>query len=272
MESSLYSRELPFPVAWKVGNAYGGYPHADMQRLGRLMAIAVAIAVLEIAAYVLGTDAGTLLAAGAIIVAWLTYRAQQDTARRGVLDALDVETRMFLAWLGAQYDVGAERRDAWWSSRNLRQALESGEQPVLTVNRLSTVAIDNAITQGPALFINLDLVFALVQYRQRVEQLNQLIDNATVLQQGPDLWKRPLDADVFRHFALSTAWIHWVGIGTGDPKRGNADGAHVHFLKARFELEREIAIAGLDWWSWFIFGRTWPRQKRSPIVEVVKPS
>jgi hypothetical protein len=243
-----------------------------MHPLLRVIGAALAIAVLEIAAYVLGADVGTLLAVAAIVTAWLTYRAQQDSARRGVLDAVDVETRMFAAWLATSYDAGVVRASDWWSPTNLIEAFESRRQPVQTVNRLSTVAVDNAITQGPTLFINPQLVQALVHYRQRVEQLNQLIDNATVLQQAAELWKRPLDEDLFKHFALATAWIHWIGIGTGRPERGNADGAHKYFVLVRVELERELGIRGWDWWAWFLFGRTWPRPEHLPIVEVIKRS
>lgn len=216
--------------------------------------------------------AGTLLAAFAIVAAWLTYRWQQVSARAGVLDLVDAETRMFLAWLVAEYPFGVERTGAWWSEVQLRQWIGDGLAPVPTVNRLSTVAVDAAIAQGPALFITPDLVYVLIQYRQRIEQLNQLIDNAAALQQAPDLWRRPLDEHQLKHFAQASAWIHWVGIGVGpgNAARGHPDGAHAFYVLARVAIEREIAVSGIDWWAWFVFGRVQPRQARPPLIQVVQ--
>lgn len=215
----------------------------------------------------LETNVGSILAIVAIVAAWLIYRAQRSSARRGVLDAVDAELRLHAAWLLAEYDAGVWPADAWWSRSNLIDAFEAGSQPVMTVNRLSTVAIDNAIAQGPALFINPRLVFALVQYRQRIEQLNQLIDNATVLQQASEIWRKPVDYDLVEHFAMAVAWIHWIGIGTMTP-RGNRDGSHTYFIMSRVELEREMGAGRFARWAWFTVGRTWPRENRQPLVAV----
>lgn len=187
----------------------------------------------------LEANVGTLLAVVAILAAWLIYRIQQDAARSGVLGAIDAELRLHAAWLVAEYDLGGWPVDAWWTLPNLGAAIESRQQPVLTVNRLSTVAVDSAIAQGPSLFINPRLVLALVQYRQRVEQLNQLIDKATALQQAPELWRQPPDAELLDHFARAVAWIHWIGVGTMTGQ-GNRDGTHTYFVVARVELEKEI--------------------------------
>lgn len=231
-----------------------------MKRFG-LVVVSLVVAALEVTLYVLGADLGALLALVGIVGAWVTYRAQQDSAHRGVLDALDEETRLHAFWLLNEYKVGVWPENAWWTRENLAAAIEKNEQPVLTVNRLATVAVDNAIAQGPALFINPGLVLALSHYRQRLEQFNTLVDNAMALQQSPDLWRTPLDPRLLQHFAYATAWIHWVGIG--DQARG---GAHSLFVIARGEFESEQRTTVSEWFMWFVFGRTQPRVMRKPLV------
>lgn len=112
-------------------------------------------------------------------------------------------------------------------------------------------------------------MLALVEYRQRVEQLNQLIDNAASIQQWPDLWHEKPDRALLGHFADATAWIHWIGIGTMDDPP-NRDGAHRRFMSAARELERE---RNAGWWArsaWFSYGRRWSTRAQPALTEVIR--
>ena len=217
----------------------------------------------------LGANAGVLLALVAILVAWWIYRSQQSGERRGVLDGVDAELRLHASWVSAPYQFDCwPSSDTWWAKERLSDL--SNRQPVPLVNRLSTVAIDAAIAQGPALFINPQLVYALVQYRQRAEQLNQLIDNAMSFQSSTELWKDRPVPELIEHFAFATAWIHWIGIGSlNNPE--NRDGAHRHFVIAAIELEREKNAGWLPRLAWFCYGHTWRRPKRPPLIQVGGP-
>lgn len=211
----------------------------------------------------IGSNTGLLLAILGIVVAWWIYRSQQSAARRGVLDGLTAELSLHASWVGHSYRFEEwPSADTWWSKEELAKLA-----PVPLVNRLSTVAIDAAIAQGPSLFINPQLVFALVQYRQRAEQLNQLIDNATGVQQSPDLWLKTPNSELMEHFAQVTAWIHWIGIGTLND-RINRDGAHRHFVAAALQLERERSAGLWSRFAWFSYGRTWARASLPARVQI----
>jgi hypothetical protein len=118
---------------------------------------------------------GTFLALIAIAVAWWIYRSQQAAARQGILDAVSAELTLDRSWVGGPYKPGDWPDPAdpagWWARDRLRDMKEHSP----FVNKLSTVAVDAAIAQGPALFINPMLVVALVQYRQRAAQLTSAL-------------------------------------------------------------------------------------------------
>jgi hypothetical protein len=168
---------------------------------------------------------GTFLALIAIVVAWWIYRSQQAGARQGILDAVSAELALHRSWVGDGYqpDEWPDPADpaAWWAPDRLRKMTQHSP----FVNKLSTVAIDSAIAQGPALFINPRLVVALVQYRQRAAQLNQRIDTATAFAAAPELWTARPSPNLVEHFVQLTADIHWGGIGPAD-----RDGAHRLYL------------------------------------------
>jgi hypothetical protein len=105
----------------------------------------------------------------ALLAAWIVYRLQRREEREGVLSGLIAELQLQEDWVGhAGYPAGSwkDHSPKWWA--DAADAL---------VYKLSTVATDNAIQVGPSLFINRDLVRALVQYRQRANQLNQVVDD-----------------------------------------------------------------------------------------------
>jgi len=121
-------------------------------------------------------------AVASVLLAWWSWRKQQSTQRRGVLAGVLAELRLHEGWVGTPYQMGCwplpDDPHGWWG----RERLMTGRDHVPLVHKLSTVATDTAIQGGPALFINPQLVDTLVGSRQRVGQLNQLIDNAMAFQ------------------------------------------------------------------------------------------
>jgi len=109
----------------------------------------------------------------ALLVAWLVYRVDHWSERRGVIRGLEAELDMHGSWVGNQY---CEKDRGSWPN------------PDYMVFKLSTVAVDNAIARGPSLFLNRDLSTSLIRYRQVVSHLNQLIDKQMAFQANPDLW------------------------------------------------------------------------------------
>ncbi|MGA3185039.1 MAG: hypothetical protein ABSE52_10625 [Candidatus Dormibacteria bacterium] len=192
-----------------------------------------------------------VLAVVALLVAWGIFREQQSTQRRGVIAGVSAELRLHEPWVGGAYDPNGwpsiEDPLGWWA----RDRLLEGENPTPLVYRLSTVATDAAIQSGPGLFVNPRLVSALVEYRQRVANLNQMIDNAMALQSGADFWTTRAGSVARAHFAEATARIHWVQIGDA-----NSDGAYAHFMSVNHELSRERVVGRRAYFLWFWFGRT----------------
>src|SRR3989442_13075340 len=123
----------------------------------------------------------------ALLAAWVVYRLQRREEREGVLSALIAELQMHEAWVGNKgypNDSWANSAPKWWG----------GMQPGKVDNvvyKLSTVATDSAIQVGPSLFINRALVRALVNYRQRAQQLNQMIDDMAAFRAKAELWLPP---------------------------------------------------------------------------------
>jgi hypothetical protein len=196
---------------------------------------------------------GVFATFGALVVAWWIYRSQQRTQRRGLLLALAAELGLHHSWVGTPYQPDCWPAPGvpggWWS----REQLVRRNQPGI-VYKLSTVAVDAGIEHGPALFINPTLVVALVRYRQRAAQFNQLIDIAADLLAVPDMWRRRASKQIWERYALTIAEVHWKGIGTTV-----TDSAHRHFIQVMHELNRERGASRAARLFWFLVGRTWQR-------------
>ncbi len=133
-----------------------------------------------------------------LLVAWLVYRAGPWTERNGVIRGLEAELNMNGSWVGNAYS--AQDRGSW-------------PNPDYMVYKLATVAVDNAIARGPALFLNRDLTSALVRYRQVVSHLNQLIDKASDFQSNADLWRAHPSRELIASAIQLIESVHIQGIG-----------------------------------------------------------
>jgi len=187
---------------------------------------------------------------GAVVV-WFVYRIGVRGQRKGVLNALREELDLHESWVGTSYIRGVTPPQLWHT--NFRWI------PF----KLSTVAVDAAISTGPSLFLNHRLLTALVGYRQRVLGFNQLVDQAAVFQANPGLYRRfPSSRLVKRAFDLVGA-IHYTGIGHADEDRaGEGRGmANYYFKQVRRELrcEESVRIRSL---IWFVTALRTPLRRR----------
>jgi len=165
------------------------------------------------------------------VAAWIGYRAGRWSERRGVLAELDAELLMHANLVGTPY--GELDRGTW-------------SDPDYVVYKLSTVAVDNAIVRGPALFLNKDLGPALVRYRQVISQLNQMIDRITNLQVAAVTGSKPRPPDQVKAAIQLLESVHLQGIG--DHGTSKQAGAHVFHNFAQDELRREqdsIAVSAV---------------------------
>jgi hypothetical protein len=178
-----------------------------------------------------------------LLAAWLVYRLQRREEREGVLSALVAELQLQEDWVGrGGYPAGSwkDRSAQWW-----------GDAADALVYKLSTVATDNAIQVGPSLFVNRDLVRALVHFRQRAHQVNQVIDDMAACRATPELW---IQADERTTTQLRTrldmlaGMIHENAIGD---KAG--DGANHHYHAVRDALRAERTLSWVRYWGWFLF-------------------
>lgn len=184
----------------------------------------------------------------ALLAAWVVYRFQRREEREGVLSALIAELKLHEDWVGKRgYHQGwwAQFRAEWW-----------GDLDDKLVYKLSMVATDNAIQVGPALFINRELVRALVNYRQRAQQLNQLIDDMAAFRATGELWVRPYDQHSEAVFGSLrgrldglAGGMHEVGIGDEA-----GDGANHHYHALRRALRTERTSTWWRRWLWFWLG------------------
>jgi hypothetical protein len=177
-----------------------------------------------------------LIAVIAILVGWLIWRLGVWTQRRSVIDSLTKELDLHKGWVGNQYYNGIIPAGSNWHLLSY------------VVFKLSTEAVDNAIAQGPSLFLNKQLITQLIGYRQRVNQFNQLVDAAMDFQANPDIWKpRPNRALVKRMLDL-TCQIHWYGISNS-----NEPLTYTYFVLVNQELEIEKSTKVLPF-LWFLLG------------------
>ena len=191
----------------------------------------------------------------ALLAAWVVYRLQRREERDGVLSALIAELQMHEAWVGNKgypKDSWANSAPKWWG----------GMQPGKVDNvvyKLSTVAMDSAIQVGPSLFINRALVRALVNYRQRAQQLNQMIDDMAAFRATAELWLPPPHdkPERERWDQLSDRLNGLAGLvhegGIGDLK---SDGANRHYHVVRIAVRAERTTSWWRRWLWFWIGLT----------------
>jgi len=181
---------------------------------------------------------GLWLAVVGVVIVWLVYRAGQWSERQGVLRGLAAELQMHGIWVGTAY---SEKDRGTWPD------------PDYMVYKLATVAVDNAITRGPSLFLNNDLTVSLVRYRQVVSHLNQLIDKTTDFQVAADIWRTPSSRDEVKAAIQLIESVHIQGIGGMDLSQ--RAGAHAFFNLVTEQLHRETdpkvlpimwAITGLN--------------------------
>lgn len=183
--------------------------------------------------------------AGAAFV-WLVYRAGQWTERQSVIHGLEAELRLHKRAVGTAYTK--EDRGSW--------------DPDYMVFKLSTVAIDNAITRGPGLFLNPNLTVLLVSYRQVIGNLNQSIDKATDFQVVAELWRNPAPADQVAAAKQLVDSVHIVGIGDNEGLQ-QKPAAHAFFnmVNAQIRLEqssRTLAVLWVVFGLNFTFVKGWP--------------
>ena len=187
-----------------------------------------------------------------LLAAWVVYRFQRREEREGVLSPLIAELQLHEDWVGrGGYPPGiwaAGQSALWWHG-------QPGEIDTV-VYKLSTVATDGAIELGPALFINRGPVRALVNYRQRAHQLNQLIDDMAAFRATAELYLPPHDQpsqdrrDALRARLDGLArGIHEGGIGDH-----SGDGANHHYHELRRALRAERTASCWRWLLWFLLG------------------
>ncbi len=186
-----------------------------------------------------GLDMPTHIAILAVAAGWLTYRLAQASVRDGVIRALRTELALHRFWTGNEWPEKQVAKDGSW------------ENPRYSVFKLSTVAIDNAITQGPSLFLSRELVGLVVRYRQMLQHLNQLIEKASALQVG--LADGQATGFLIDRIRRQTEAIHWEGIGDR-----NRRAAHFYYYQTCEELKIETNVP-VSFSIWFLTGvRVYP--------------
>lgn len=139
---------------------------------------------------------------GALAV-WIVYRLGVREQRSGLLDALRKELDLHRSWIEGPYIRGITPTQPQWFDTDYTG----------TVYKLSIIAVDAAITTGPSLFLNRNLLPALVGYRQRVLGFNQQIDRAEALQANPELYRRFPNRRLVARVRRLLADIHYMGVG-----------------------------------------------------------
>jgi hypothetical protein len=181
-----------------------------------------------------GLDAATKIGAVALLAAWLIYRAGQAATRDGVIRSLRTELDLHKSWVGREWPKGKVAEDGSW------------DLPWYSVFRLSTVATDNSITQGPSLFLSQELVLLVVRYRQMLEHLNQLIENSSAFQ--VELARGVWPDYLVSRIRGQTQTIHWEGIGDRRHRT-----AHFYFYQTCQELDAETK-APISFCAWLLTG------------------
>jgi hypothetical protein len=131
------------------------------------------------------------------------------------------------------------------------------------VFKLSTVAVDTAIAAGPSLFLNRQLLTALVSYRQTVSHLNQLIGRAEALQANAEMWRRFPNRRLTTRMKELLDKVHYVGIGHSGEGRSDEghEAAHWDFEQVDRELRREESLR-VRAAIWYISGFRMPVRRR----------
>lgn len=173
-----------------------------------------------------------VLALLALVAAWLIYRIDRWSERRGVIRGLEAELTMHGQWVGNPY--GEKDRGSW-------------PNPDYMVFKLATVAVDNAIARGPSLFLDRHLSTSLIMYRQVVSHLNQLIDKQMAFQANPDLWGPSPPAHLVKSAAQLTESVHIQGIGDGSLQHPPAAFVFYKQVSHHLDLERDSKVLPLIW-------------------------
>jgi hypothetical protein len=163
-----------------------------------------------------------VLALLALVAAWIIFRIDRWSERRGVLRGVEAELAMHALWVGNQYSE--KDRGSW-------------PNPDYTVFKLATVAIDNAIARGPSLFLNRDLSTSLIMYRQVVSHFNQWIDKLMAFQANPELWVKTPSPDLVKSAVQLIEALHIAGIG--DASLQHPPAAYLHYVQVTNQLQRE---------------------------------
>ncbi|HLQ16808.1 MAG TPA: hypothetical protein VK256_13250 [Candidatus Eisenbacteria bacterium] len=150
--------------------------------------------------------------------------------------ALRQELNLHVMWARGPYTKGAVQNE-WWKSNYKGM-----------VFRLSTVATDSAITNGPDLFLNPQLLVAVVEYRQAVAHLNQLIDQAMSFQAHTELYRHWPSRHFKQRMIELLDKVHYDGIG--DAKQ---EVVHFHYVKLDKELRCEESLR-LRVFFWVLIG------------------
>jgi hypothetical protein len=181
-----------------------------------------------------GLDWPTRIVAIGVVTAWWIYRLGQSSQRAGVIQALRKELGMHSNWFATEHPNEVVPNGQGW------------ERLTYGIYRLSTVAVDNAITQGPGLFLSQELTTLLVGYRQMVHHFNQLNETASSLQIEVASG-RPSEY-LIQRFLTQTQKVHWLGIGDRF-----SHSAHYYFYETVQELMVETR-APFSWCVWFVAG------------------
>ena len=176
---------------------------------------------------------GVVAVVGVVVAAavvWYVYRDNVRSQRNGVLDALDRELEMHRGWVGNEHKYIPGQNVRWWEQDNSRLIST-------VIFKLSTVAVDAAIANGPSLFLNRGLLPALVGYQQTLGHFNQLVDQAAAVQANPELWRRFPSRHLIKRLRALVAMVHYGGIGHSG--EGSNHGANYYFQQVTTALQRE---------------------------------
>ena len=173
-----------------------------------------------------------VLGFAALLVAWLLYRLDRSTQRSGVLRGLEVELEMHGRWVSNPYNESD--RGSW-------------PDPDYLVFKLVTVATDDAIARGPSLFLSRDLSAALINYRQVIGHLNQLIDKQMDFQANPELYDPHRPQYLVDAAVQMTESIHIQGIGDASLQHPPAAYLFYEQLMDRLGRERDAPKLAAVW-------------------------
>lgn len=158
------------------------------------------------------------------IVAWVLYRIGIWNTRSNILKAIE-----------AELDTGPQHwlRTDWPESRTT-ELIADKDFIKRIVFKIETIAIDSAIARGGNLFLNRNLIRALIAFKQSVSNFNQLVDSCNNFISNSEVWNNR-KADIEKRALDLYVAIHIKGIG------GSNDGhARTAYLSIRKELTKEL--------------------------------